>query len=330
MLGDNMALAAYQQINDDFTVNETSFYESDSFVQDDHGTSHTSVIAPNGDAVSATSSINYKWAGTVLTAKNIPAHMVISPVFDRFGAALLSQSTGVILNDQMDDFSSPNITNVYGVEPSRENRIRPGKRPLKSMCPTIIVDKNGDAVLVLGAAGGTMITTAIAQVIVTCKKSTVLVMKFAVYQKNFPKPGNHQEPLVEGRHQVVHRLGEDSSPVDPNEGGGGGVRVPGNKRFFVLAGTCCRASNTLCGGSRHFKKKRQDLRKCRLQEGRGNCWILISLVVLFVCILQRSEKRCRSQELVLLSYLKKHSAKTEYVFRFTWISVSLPSLLTAD
>ena len=64
----------------------------------------------------------------------------------------------------MDDFSFPNITNLYGVEPSKANFAKPGKRPLSSMSPTIILDGNGDASLVIGAAGGTRITTAIAQV----------------------------------------------------------------------------------------------------------------------------------------------------------------------
>ena len=67
-MGDNMTMAAYHQIKDDHTVNEPTFYSGNSYVPDDHGTSHTSVIAPIGDAVSATSTINYKCASVILDA----------------------------------------------------------------------------------------------------------------------------------------------------------------------------------------------------------------------------------------------------------------------
>jgi len=83
-----------------------------------------------------------------------------------YGAKITLPGTGVILNNEMDDFSAqPGMPNAFGLVGSEANSIAPGKRPLSSMSPTIVV-KDGKPVLVLGGAGGPTIITGVLQVIV--------------------------------------------------------------------------------------------------------------------------------------------------------------------
>ncbi len=98
-------------------------------------TTHFSILDRDGNRVAATLSINYP-----------------------FGAAFVPPGTGVLLNDEMDDFSSkPGIPNVYGLVGNRANEIAPGKRPLSSMSPTFLEDEN--RVGILGTPGGSRIIT---------------------------------------------------------------------------------------------------------------------------------------------------------------------------
>ncbi|GLS27220.1 gamma-glutamyltransferase [Marinibactrum halimedae] len=89
-----------------------------------------------------------------------------------FGSKVIIPGTGVIMNNQMDDFSAqPGVPNVYGLVGSEANSIQPGKRPLSSMTPTIVVknDDNGkpvNPVMAIGAAGGPLIITQVLQGIV--------------------------------------------------------------------------------------------------------------------------------------------------------------------
>lgn len=71
-----------------------------------------------------------------------------------FGSKVIVPGTGVILNNQMDDFSiQPGVANHFGLVGNNANAVAPGKRPLSSMSPTIVL-KDGTPFLTLGAAGG--------------------------------------------------------------------------------------------------------------------------------------------------------------------------------
>ena len=64
----------------------------------------------------------------------------------------------------MDDFSTPNLVNAFGYVPSVPNYIKPKKRPMSSMSPIIILNRNNEVRLVLGASGGSRIISSVAQV----------------------------------------------------------------------------------------------------------------------------------------------------------------------
>jgi gamma-glutamyltranspeptidase/glutathione hydrolase len=109
----------------------------------DGGTTHLSVIDAQGNAVSLTTTINL-----------------------HFGAHLVAGKTGIVLNDEMDDFSlQPGVPNAFGLIGNEQNAVAPGKRPLSSMTPTIAVDGDGKVRIVVGAAGGPTIITATTQVL---------------------------------------------------------------------------------------------------------------------------------------------------------------------
>jgi gamma-glutamyltranspeptidase/glutathione hydrolase len=72
-----------------------------------------------------------------------------------FGSKVIVPGTGVVLNNEMDDFSIyPGVPNAFGLVGAENNSVAPGKRPLSSMSPTIVLDAAGKPVLTVGAAGG--------------------------------------------------------------------------------------------------------------------------------------------------------------------------------
>ena len=82
-----------------------------------------------------------------------------------FGAGVMAPATGFLINDEMDDFTiKPGVANQFGLVQGEANAIAPGKRPLSSMAPTIVL-RNGRVEMVLGSPGGPRIITAIVQTI---------------------------------------------------------------------------------------------------------------------------------------------------------------------
>lgn len=83
-----------------------------------------------------------------------------------FGSKMIVPGTGIVLNNEMDDFSiAPGVANAFGLVGAEANAIAPGKRPLSSMSPTIVVHADGQPVLTCGAAGGPRIITCTLQTI---------------------------------------------------------------------------------------------------------------------------------------------------------------------
>jgi len=106
-------------------------------------TTHYSIVDPDGNAVSCTTTLN-----------------------NDFGSAVAVAGAGFLLNDEMDDFmTAPGRANLFGLVQGEANAIAPGKRMLSGMTPAIVVDSAGRLFLVLGSPGGSRITTAVYQVL---------------------------------------------------------------------------------------------------------------------------------------------------------------------
>lgn len=107
-------------------------------------TTHFTVVDAEGNVVSNTYTIN-----------------------DLYGSQVTIKGTGVLFNDEMDDFAAqPGKANMFGLIQGERNAVQPMKRPLSSMTPTIVMRKNGTPWFALGARGGPRIITAVLQSVI--------------------------------------------------------------------------------------------------------------------------------------------------------------------
>ena len=105
---------------------------------DDHGTLHISAMDAEGVAVALTTTINTSFGSRVVTGRS-----------------------GVVLNNEMDDFATRlGQPNAFGLVQGAQNAVQPGKRPLSSMTPTVVLGVDGEPELAVGGSGGPFIITA--------------------------------------------------------------------------------------------------------------------------------------------------------------------------
>ncbi|KAK8948322.1 Gamma-glutamyltranspeptidase 1 [Platanthera guangdongensis] len=140
MLSPRFAYGLKKTILENMTFNP-EHYGGKWNILSDHGTSHLCIVDNERNAISMTGTVN-----------------------SYFGSQFLSPSTGIVLNNEMDDFSIPMNATANTPPSAPANFTRPFKRPLSSMSPTIIV-KDGQLKAVVGASGGIMIIAATVEVL---------------------------------------------------------------------------------------------------------------------------------------------------------------------
>lgn len=142
LISKNYLLERFNNYNPDKATPSSEIKEGE-IVQESEETTHFSIIDPDGNAVSSTTTLNGNMGSKVLVA-----------------------GAGFILNNEMDDFSiKPGFPNMFGVLGGEANKIEPEKRMLSSMTPTIL-EKNGELFMVVGTPGGSTIPTSVFQTII--------------------------------------------------------------------------------------------------------------------------------------------------------------------
>ena len=148
---------AIDRMNDfyaDKATSSTVIFAGDPSDYESPETTHYSVIDKDGNAVSVTTTINLG-----------------------YGGGFLVEGAGFFLNNEMDDFSvKPWVPNAFGLVGNVANAIQPGKRPLSSMTPTIVL-KNKEPFIILGSPGGSRIITAVLQTILNVTVHNMNIQK---------------------------------------------------------------------------------------------------------------------------------------------------------
>jgi gamma-glutamyltranspeptidase / glutathione hydrolase len=143
LISKNYAAAWRATIDPDHATPASEIHAGGNAQPEGRNTTHYSVVDKFGNAVSNTYTLNFS-----------------------YGVGLVAEGTGILLNNELDDFAvKPDAPNAYGLIGYEANQPGPGKRPLSSMTPTIVL-KDGKPFLVTGSPGGSRIITAVLQIVV--------------------------------------------------------------------------------------------------------------------------------------------------------------------
>ena len=172
-----------------------------------NNTTHFSIVDKDGNAVAVTYTLN-EW----------------------FGARVTVPGTGVLLNNEMDDFTVKiGVPNAYGLVQGEANAIAPGKRPLSSMSPTLVT-KDGKPVMVLGTPGGSRIITAVTHTILN-------VIDYGMNaQEAVDAPRFHQQWLPDLTNVDTFGISPDTRKILVDMGHKLGPPQPGNHLAVILVG----------------------------------------------------------------------------------------------
>ena len=170
-------------------------------------TTHYSIVDKWGNAVSVTYTLN-----------------------DWFGAKVTAAKTGVLLNNEMDDFTAKlGVPNLYGLVQGEANAIAPGKRPLSSMSPTIVT-REGKPVMVLGTPGGSRIITVVLHTIINVIDYDMNI------QEAVDAPRFHQQWLPEATNVETFAISPDTRKILEGMGHNLADAEPANHVAAILVG----------------------------------------------------------------------------------------------
>lgn len=175
-------------------------------------TTHFSVADAAGNVVSNTYTLNFS-----------------------FGSHIVIPGTGVLMNNEMDDFAArPGFPNAYGLVQGEANAVAPGRRPLSSMTPTLVM-RDGKPWLVTGSPGGSLIITAVMQTILNAMAFDMNIAEAAaaprVHHQWYPdrvlvEPGVSQDTI-----ELLKASGHNVEPTKRTMGRANSIQLEGNWRY---------------------------------------------------------------------------------------------------